>query len=52
MWTMAVVNVCNVATEPGETDGFTVADHIRALEQHVGPDFFQHILHTEAVCVF
>jgi len=28
--------VCNVATQPGETDGFSCGDHIRAIEQHVG----------------
>ncbi len=30
------VYVCNVATQPGETDGFNVVDHIRALEEHCG----------------
>ena len=29
------VYVCNVATQPGETDGYSVADHLRALQQHV-----------------
>ena len=28
--------VCNVATQQGETDGFTVADHLEALERHAG----------------
>jgi uncharacterized cofD-like protein len=26
--------VCNVATQHGETDGFSVADHLKALEHH------------------
>ncbi len=30
------VYVCNVATQPGETDGFTVFDHLKALDQHCG----------------
>jgi uncharacterized cofD-like protein len=30
------VYVCNVATQPGETDGYDVADHILSLEDHVG----------------
>lgn len=34
------VYICNVATQPGETTGYDVADHVIALEQHVG----QHIL--------
>ncbi|MDI7274805.1 MAG: 2-phospho-L-lactate transferase CofD family protein, partial [Anaerolineae bacterium] len=31
------VYVCNVAVQPGETDGYAVADHVRAIENHVGP---------------
>jgi uncharacterized cofD-like protein len=31
-----IVYVCNVATQPGETDGFAVADHLHALERHIG----------------
>lgn len=31
--------VCNVATQKGETEGFDVDAHIRALERHVGPLF-------------
>jgi uncharacterized cofD-like protein len=34
------VFVCNVATQSGETDAFTVWDHIRALETHIGNDLF------------
>lgn len=30
------VYVCNVAIQPGETDGYSVADHVRAIENHVG----------------
>jgi uncharacterized cofD-like protein len=32
--------VCNVATQEGETDGFTCGDHIRVIEEHVGAGFF------------
>jgi uncharacterized cofD-like protein len=28
--------VCNVATQHGETDGFSVADHLEAVERHAG----------------
>jgi uncharacterized cofD-like protein len=31
-----VVYICNVAQQAGETDGFSVQDHIRAIESHVG----------------
>ena len=38
------VYVCNVATQRGETDHFLVADHIAAMERHVGKDVFQYVL--------
>lgn len=31
------VYVCNVMTQPGETDGYSAADHIRALISHSHP---------------
>ncbi|MBI3241391.1 MAG: YvcK family protein [Chloroflexi bacterium] len=34
------VYVCNVATQPGETDGYSVLDHLRALELHAGENLF------------
>jgi uncharacterized cofD-like protein len=30
----SVVYVCNVMTQPGETDGYTAADHLDALQRH------------------
>lgn len=36
--------VCNVATQPGETEGYSLADHVTALEQHVGYDLFPNVL--------
>lgn len=30
-----VVYICNLATQPGETDDYTVADHVNALRRHV-----------------
>jgi uncharacterized cofD-like protein len=38
------VYVCNVATQPGETDGFKVADHVGVLESHVGKGLFRYVL--------
>jgi len=38
------VYVCNVATEPGETDGFTTGDHVRVLEEHVGGGLFDLVV--------
>lgn len=36
--------VCNVMTQPGETDGFTASDHVRALLAQVGRGLFSHVL--------
>jgi uncharacterized cofD-like protein len=36
--------ICNVATQVGETDHFTVGDHVQALQDHIGKDVFQYIL--------
>ncbi|MGL4651316.1 MAG: gluconeogenesis factor YvcK family protein [Caldilineaceae bacterium] len=33
------IYVCNVATEPGETEGYSVDDHVRALRRHAGDAF-------------
>jgi uncharacterized cofD-like protein len=38
------VYVCNVATQPGETDGFGVAEHIQAIERHVGAGLLPVVL--------
>ena len=31
------IYICNVMTQPGETDGFTASDHLRAIEKHLPP---------------
>lgn len=38
------IYVCNIATQEGETDSFSVFDHVRALEEHIGSDVFDVIL--------
>jgi len=38
------VYVCNVMTQPGETDGFSASDHVRGLIAQVGGDLFTHVL--------
>ncbi len=30
------IYICNIMTQPGETDGFKVSDHIRAIFDHAG----------------
>ena len=38
------VYACNVATQRGETDGYTVADHVRALRQHLRANPFHFVI--------
>ena len=38
------VYVCNIATQPGETDGYSVSDHVRALRNHAGPKLCDIVL--------
>jgi uncharacterized cofD-like protein len=38
------VYVCNVATQPGETDNFDVGKHVSALQQHAGQGLFPYVL--------
>ena len=38
------VYVCNVATERGETDGFTVDEHVAALERHIGTHMVDYVI--------
>ncbi len=45
------IYVCNVATQPGETEGFDVADHVSALEQYIGRGVFQAVIANNATPV-
>jgi uncharacterized cofD-like protein len=38
------VYVCNVATQPGETVGFTVSRHLDVIEEHVGGNVFDYVI--------
>jgi uncharacterized cofD-like protein len=38
------IYVCNVATQPGETDGYSCGDHVRALEEHAGGALFEIVV--------
>ncbi len=38
------VYVCNIATQPGETDDFSVQDHFEAIAQHVNGSIFTYVL--------
>jgi uncharacterized cofD-like protein len=38
------VFICNVATQPGETDFFRVSDHLKAIENHLGTNIFDFVV--------
>ena len=38
------VFICNVATQPGETDAFRVSDHLQAIERHLGANIFDFVV--------
>jgi uncharacterized cofD-like protein len=38
------IYVGNIATQPGETDGYTCDDHVRVIEEHVGTGFFDLVV--------
>jgi uncharacterized cofD-like protein len=38
------VYVCNTATQPGETDGYSALDHLAAIERHTWPGLFPLVL--------
>jgi uncharacterized cofD-like protein len=43
------IYVCNVMTQPGETDGFTASDHLRVLLEHTDPNLVDACLVNDAV---
>lgn len=36
--------VCNVMTQPGETDNYTVRDHLDAIYRHIGHQLFDYVI--------
>ncbi len=43
------VYICNVMTQPGETDGYTVCDHIRAIARHTDRRLFDYVLMNDEI---
>ena len=41
-----VLYVVNAMSQPGETTGFTVSDHLRALAKHIGPVVTDVLVHS------
>ncbi|WP_166240847.1 gluconeogenesis factor YvcK family protein [Paenibacillus turpanensis] len=36
--------ICNVMTQPGETDNYSVSDHLKAVYDHVGHHIFDYVI--------
>jgi uncharacterized cofD-like protein len=36
--------VCNVMTQPGETDNYSVSDHLAAVHAHIGHNIFDYVI--------
>jgi uncharacterized cofD-like protein len=42
--TVPRIYICNIMTQPGETDGYTVGDHIRAIDRACNKKLFDAVL--------
>jgi uncharacterized cofD-like protein len=38
------IYICNVMTQPGETDDYSVNDHLQAIHDHVGHQLFDYVI--------
>ncbi len=38
------IYICNVMTQPGETDGYTASRHVAAIIDHVGPGVIDYVV--------
>src|SRR5690348_10403707 len=36
--------ICNLAAQPGETDGYSIDDYLRVIREHVGANLFDFVL--------
>lgn len=39
--------ICNVATQTGETEGFSCGDHLRVVDEHIGSNLFDIVVANE-----
>lgn len=45
------IYICNLAIQPGETDNYSVADHVDALLQHISTPFLDAVLANDNLAV-
>lgn len=43
------IYICNIMTQPGETDGFKVSDHLKALFDHAGKGVIDYVIANNKV---
>ncbi len=43
------VYIANLMTQPGETTGYSLADHVRAIYDHAGRNFFDAVIWNQAM---
>lgn len=41
--------ICNIMTQPGETDGFNVVDHIKAIKKHISKNIIDYVIANDTV---
>ena len=39
-----MIYICNIVTQPGQTDGYTAADHVRAVQKYLGDGALDYVL--------
>lgn len=44
-----VMYVCNAMTQPGETDGFGVSQHVKTLEKYIGKDVIDVVVASNTI---
>lgn len=44
-----VMYICNAMTQPGETDNFTVNDHVETLEKYLGKNSIDSVIATNSI---
>ena len=44
-----VMYICNAMTQPGETDNFTVNDHVQTLEKYLGKNTIDAVIATNTI---
>lgn len=44
-----IMYLCNAMTQPGETDGFGVSDHVATLEKYIGKDIIDVVVASNTI---